>query len=108
LFVQEHPPGGDVEQRLLVDEPCPATTRHSINTPVDTAFLDRLVGDRQALRRIMDLEYLREYGPEGNEMVMWLIMRGALGADVEEVHRHHHHVPASNTAVGHIVLGTQS
>jgi protocatechuate 4,5-dioxygenase, beta chain len=35
--------------------------------------------------------------------VMWLIMRGALGADVTELHRHYH-VPASNTAVGHAVL----
>jgi len=38
--------------------------------------------------------------------VMWLIMRGALGAKVEELQRHYH-VPASNTAVGHIVLRPQ-
>ena len=36
-------------------------------------------------------------------MVMWLIMRGALQGQVRELHRHYH-VPASNTAVGHIVL----
>jgi len=30
-------------------------------------------------------------------------MRGALDSDVNEVHRHYH-VPASNTAVGHIIL----
>jgi protocatechuate 4,5-dioxygenase beta chain len=36
-------------------------------------------------------------------MVMWLIMRGALGPHVRALHRHYH-VPASNTAVGHIVL----
>ena len=34
---------------------------------------------------------------------MWLIMRGALGDRVEELNRFYH-VPASNTAVGHIVL----
>jgi protocatechuate 4,5-dioxygenase beta chain len=34
---------------------------------------------------------------------MWLIMRAALGAKVEELHRFYH-VPASNTAVGHTVL----
>ena len=35
---------------------------------------------------------------------MWLIMRGALGhANARELHRFYH-VPASNTAVGHIVL----
>jgi protocatechuate 4,5-dioxygenase beta chain len=53
--------------------------------------------------RIEHLEYLREAGSEGIELVMWLIMRGALGRDVEELHRFYH-VPGSNTAVGHIVL----
>jgi len=74
-----------------------------INEPFDTAFLDRLTADPQALRRIPHVEYLREAGSEGMEMVMWLIMRGALGADVKELRRFYH-VPASNTAVGHIVL----
>ena len=74
-----------------------------INTPFDRAYLDRLVTDPHALRRIPHLEYLREAGSEGIEMVMWLIMRGALGPQVTELHRHYH-VPASNTAVGHIVL----
>ncbi len=74
-----------------------------INTPWDTAFLDRLTADPQALRHMPHIEYLREAGSEGIELVMWLIMRGALGADVEELHRFYH-VPASNTAVGHIVL----
>jgi protocatechuate 4,5-dioxygenase beta chain len=34
---------------------------------------------------------------------MWLIMRGAMGDDVNELHRFYH-VPASNTAVGHLVV----
>jgi protocatechuate 4,5-dioxygenase, beta chain len=36
-------------------------------------------------------------------MVMWLVMRGALDAKVDELYRFYH-VPASSTAVGHIVL----
>ncbi|MBT2247063.1 protocatechuate 3,4-dioxygenase, partial [Sphingobium sp. BHU LFT2] len=52
---------------------------------------------------IEHIEYLRETGSEGIEMVMWLIMRGALGDKVRPLHRHYH-VPASNTAVGHLVL----
>jgi protocatechuate 4,5-dioxygenase beta chain len=74
-----------------------------INTEFDTAFLDRLVTDAEALARMPHIEYLRESGSEGIEMVMWLIMRGALGPDVQELYRFYH-VPASNTAVGHIVL----
>lgn len=36
-------------------------------------------------------------------LVMWLIMRGAVDDTVRVVHRFHH-VPASNTAVGRLVL----
>ena len=74
-----------------------------INQEFDTAFLDDLTADPERLRRMPHIEYLRESGSEGVEMVMWLIMRGALGPRVKELHRHYH-VPASNTAVGHIVL----
>lgn len=74
-----------------------------INQPWDTAFLDRLVADPEGLAQVPHVEYLREAGSEGIELVMWLIMRGALGEDVEELHRFYH-VPASNTAVGHLVL----
>ena len=74
-----------------------------INKEFDAAFLDRLSTDPEALRRIPHIEYLREAGSEGIEMVMWLIMRGALGESVRELHRFYH-VPASNTAVGHLVL----
>ncbi len=74
-----------------------------INPEFDVAFLDKLTSDPQALREITRLDYLRESGSEGIELIMWLIMRGALGKDVEELHRFYH-VPASNTAVGHIVL----
>ena len=74
-----------------------------INREWDNRFLDRLEGDTDELRHIPHIEYLRETGSEGIEMVMWLIMRGALGQRTRTLHRHYH-VPASNTAVGHIVL----
>ena len=74
-----------------------------INQEWDQKFLDDLTADPQRLRHIEAIEYLRETGSEGIEMVMWLIMRGALQGDVRELHRHYH-VPASNTALGHIVL----
>jgi protocatechuate 4,5-dioxygenase beta chain len=74
-----------------------------INRAWDTRFLDGLTRDPEGLARIPHLEYARETGSEGIEMVMWLTMRGALGDRVEEIHRHYH-VPASNTAVGHVIL----
>ena len=74
-----------------------------INAAWDNRFLDLLEGETDALRHVSHIEYLRETGSEGIEMVMWLIMRGALGFRTRTLHRHYH-VPASNTAVGHIVL----
>ena len=74
-----------------------------INRAWDNRFLDRLTGDTQELRHIPHIEYLRETGSEGIEMVMWLIMRGALGTRTRALHRHYH-VPVSNTALGHLVL----
>ena len=77
-----------------------------INPDFDKAYLDDLTANPERLRKMPHIEYLRESGSEGIELVMWLIMRGALGDKVKELHRHYH-VPASNTAVGHIVLEPQ-
>jgi protocatechuate 4,5-dioxygenase beta chain len=74
-----------------------------INTPFDTAYLNRLADDAEALTEISHTELLRDAGSEGIELVMWLIMRGALSRNVREVHRHYH-VPASNTAAGLIIF----
>jgi protocatechuate 4,5-dioxygenase beta chain len=74
-----------------------------INMAFDKAYLEDLIADPDRLRWMPHIEYLREAGTEGIELVMWLIMRGALGSPVTELHRHYH-VPASNTAVGHLVL----
>jgi protocatechuate 4,5-dioxygenase beta chain len=74
-----------------------------INKEFDKRFLDNLTKDPEANVRIPHLEYLRDTGSEGIEMVMWLIMRGALDDEVKEVYRFYH-VPASNTALGHIIL----
>ncbi|MDE1922483.1 MAG: protocatechuate 3,4-dioxygenase [Gammaproteobacteria bacterium] len=74
-----------------------------INREFDNAFLDRLIHDPQAQARVPHIEYVREAGSEGIELVMWLLMRGALDARVREVHRFYH-VPASNTALGHLIL----
>lgn len=74
-----------------------------INADWDKDFLDRLTSDPVGLSQKPHVDYLREAGSEGIELVMWHVMRGALDPEVREVHRHYH-VPASNTAVGHIIL----
>jgi len=52
---------------------------------------------------------VREAGAEGIELVMWLVARGAMsdvnGGSAAPVLKHRfYHVPASNTAVGHVIL----
>jgi hypothetical protein len=74
-----------------------------INTSFDHGFLDLLVADPAAAAAIPHVEYLREAGSEGIEMVMWLVMRGALSASVREVLRLSH-VPVSNTHAGLVAL----
>ncbi|HTT41313.1 MAG TPA: class III extradiol dioxygenase subunit beta [Burkholderiales bacterium] len=79
-----------------------------INKEWDNRFLDRLIDDPAGLASVPHIEYVREAGSEGIELVMWLIARGAM-ADVDSgkrpkvVHRFYH-VPASNTAVGHLIM----
>jgi protocatechuate 4,5-dioxygenase beta chain len=74
-----------------------------INQAFDNRFMDLLMDDPEAAARISHVEYLRESGSEGIELVMWLIARGALSRQVSCLHRFYH-VPASNTAVGHLIL----
>jgi len=79
-----------------------------INAQWDNAFLDQLISDPKGLSKTPHIEYVREGGSEAIELVMWLIARGAMsdvarGAKPKVVHRFFH-VPASNTAVGHLIL----
>lgn len=74
-----------------------------INQEWDKQFLDDLTANPERLRKLPHIEYVREAGSEGIEMVMWLIMRGALSDKAREVYRFCH-VPGSNTSVGNIII----
>jgi protocatechuate 4,5-dioxygenase beta chain len=74
-----------------------------INQEFDQRFLDQLISAPDALAAMPHIEYIREAGAEGVELVMWFIMRGALDAQVKTTYRFYH-VPASSTAVGHLIL----
>ena len=74
-----------------------------LNREWDNHFMDLLIGETDDAREIEHIEYIRETGTEGIEMIMWLIMRGALGKKTRALHRHYH-IPCSNTAIGHLVL----
>jgi protocatechuate 4,5-dioxygenase beta chain len=82
-----------------------------INAEFDAAFLDQLIADPAELARKPHVDYLREAGSEGVELVMWLVARGAMGdlagGPPPSVRHRFYHVPASNTAVGHLILQDQ-
>ncbi len=75
-----------------------------INKDWDNRFLDRLIEDPADLARLPHIDYVREAGSEGIELVMWLIARGAMSDNPPTVRHRFYHVPASNTAVGHLIL----
>jgi protocatechuate 4,5-dioxygenase beta chain len=91
-----------------------------INRTWDNEWLDKMIADPAAAAAVPHIDYVREAGSEGIELVMWLIARGAMSdvpyndkdatdlvaARAHSVRAKHrfYHVPASNTAVGHLIL----
>jgi protocatechuate 4,5-dioxygenase, beta chain len=82
-----------------------------INKEFDAAFMDTLIDNPELQAAVPHIDYVREAGSEGIELVMWLIARGAMadlnGGGKPAVKHRFYHVPASNTAVGHLILENQ-
>jgi len=57
------------------------------NTEWDLEFLDRIEKDPVSLTEMTHAEYARLGGLEGAEVIMWLVMRGALSASVRKIHQ---------------------
>ena len=57
------------------------------NTPWDYEFMDLLVDDPEKLTKLTIAEYAVLGGLEGAEVIMWLIMRGALSSKVKKLHQ---------------------
>ena len=57
------------------------------NTDWDYQFLDMFENDPEALTRLTIADLAQLGGVEGAEIIMWLIMRGALSANVTKLHQ---------------------
>ncbi len=57
------------------------------NTPWDMEFLDLLEKDPERLTELTIAQYAERGGCEGAEVIMWLIMRGALSRQVRKLHQ---------------------
>jgi protocatechuate 4,5-dioxygenase beta chain len=74
-----------------------------INKDFDLECLEKIVNDPEALTKYTIHDLVRLAGTQGVELIMWLVMRGALEMRVRQVHRHYH-IPVSNTAAGLLLL----
>lgn len=70
-----------------------------INKEFDLMCLNQLINEPEALTRYSTRQLIELSGSQGVEIVMWLAARGALPAEVRELHRNYH-IPISNTAAG--------
>jgi protocatechuate 4,5-dioxygenase, beta chain len=78
-----------------------------INSEFDRMFLTDIVDNPRRLAKLSNTDLIQEAGSEGAELVMWLVMRGALGDNVTEVHSAYH-VPVSNTAAGLVAIDNRT
>ncbi len=76
------------------------------NTPWDMEFMERLEKDPEGLTDITIAEYAELGGMEGAEVIMWLIMRGALSKEVEATHKTYY-LP-SMTPIASMILEERS
>ncbi|AXS42191.1 class III extradiol dioxygenase family protein [Breoghania sp. L-A4] len=74
-----------------------------LNREADLAWLEGIATDPQKYRDMTREDYVEQFGSEGAELIMWLVMRGAMDADVELIMKHYH-APASMTGAGMVVL----
>jgi gallate dioxygenase len=81
--------------------------RAGFNNPEwDKTFMDALTHDPARLTQMTHAEYAALGGLEGAEVIMWLVMRGALSANVHRVHSSYY-LP-SMTGIATLVLEDQS
>jgi len=74
-----------------------------INKRFDLDFMDKMIDRVGELTRLSTTDFIRDSGSEGVELIMWLVMRGAMGDKVTLKHANYH-APISNTGAGVMVL----
>jgi protocatechuate 4,5-dioxygenase, beta chain len=74
----------------------------AMNEQEDRDFLDRLENDPESLTQLTHQEMMQKYGVEGIELIMWLVMRGALTPGVKRIHRNYY--APMTTGMGLITL----
>ncbi|CAM3849199.1 MULTISPECIES: gallate dioxygenase [Rahnella] len=76
------------------------------NPDWDEQFVDMIVNDPERLTEMTLAEFATSGGMEGAEVIMWLVMRGALSANVKKLHQAYY-LP-SMTGIATLILENQS
>lgn len=74
-----------------------------IDTEFDLQCMDYIVNDPEKMCELSNTKIMEKAGTEGIEVIMWLVMRGALAPNVHVLHKHYH-APISNTGAGVLLL----
>ena len=74
-----------------------------INQTADRHWLNNIGPDPEQCRTMTREDHVEQYGNEGAEFFMWLVMRAAMNKDVTQI-MSHYHAPASMTGAGMVVL----
>jgi hypothetical protein len=76
-----------------------------MNEKEDLDFLDRLENDPESLTALTHETMMQKYGVEGIELIMWLVMRGAMSTGAKRVHRNYY--APMTTGMGLITLAEE-
>jgi protocatechuate 4,5-dioxygenase beta chain len=74
-----------------------------IDVDFDMQCMESVINNPGWLAGLTSTEIIEKAGTEGVEIIMWLVMRGALNPEVRLLHKHYH-LPISNTAAGVLLL----
>ena len=74
-----------------------------IDVEFDLKCMKSMISDPGWMADLTTTQIIEKAGTEGVEVIMWMVMRGALNDKVNVIHKHYH-VPVSNTAAGVLVL----
>jgi protocatechuate 4,5-dioxygenase, beta chain len=74
-----------------------------INPDADREWIAKIGANPERYRSMTREEYVEEFGSEGAELIMWLVMRGCMDAQVRELCSHYF-APASMTGAGMVLL----
>jgi protocatechuate 4,5-dioxygenase beta chain len=74
-----------------------------INPEADRAWIEKIGPNPERYRGMTREDFVEEFGSEGAELIMWLVMRGCMDAQVNTLARHYF-APASMTGAGMVLL----